>query len=170
MRVTRCEAHLTGRSNVVLSDPRVTVYRHVGRDVGTGRASTPMIDARSASAQADAVDPHVVDQSGLQAGIRIAAASRAIQHAGRMRHFVDGANAMHFVVSLGLILALCESADAATVHHSNPRGHASVRHAFGAVRPFAARPSQAVSTPGFAVPGWTDDATRRWMDRDTIYP
>lgn len=84
---------------------------------------------------------------------------------------------MRFVIALGLFMAVCASADAATVHHSNPRHHAIVRHAVHAydmVPRFGVRPSQAVipghATPGFAVPGWSDDATRRWMDRDTLYP
>ena len=60
---------------------------------------------------------------------------------------------MRSVLALGLLITLCASASAATVHHSKPR-HAIVR------------PSQGVTAPGarFAVPGWTDDATRRWLD------
>ena len=60
---------------------------------------------------------------------------------------------MRSVLALGLLTTLCASASAATVHHSKPR-HAIVR------------PSQGVTAPGarFAVPGWTDDATRRWLD------
>jgi hypothetical protein len=37
-----------------------------------------------------------------------------------------GANAMRFVLALGLLIALCASADAARVHHSKPR-HVIVR-------------------------------------------
>lgn len=48
----------------------------------------------------------------------------------RSRHSVDGANEMRFVLALGLFVAMCASADAATAHHSNPRHHASVRHAY----------------------------------------
>ncbi len=61
---------------------------------------------------------------------------------------------MRSVLALGLLITLCASASAATVHHSKPR-HVIVR------------PSQGVTpAPGarFAVPGWTDDATRRWLD------
>ena len=60
---------------------------------------------------------------------------------------------MRSVLALGLLITLCASASAATVHHSKPR-HAIVR------------PSQGVTAPAarFAVPGWTDDATRRWLD------
>ena len=59
---------------------------------------------------------------------------------------------MRSVLALGLLIALC-SANAAKVHHSESR-HVIVR------------PSQGVTAPGarFAVPGWTDDATRRWLD------
>jgi hypothetical protein len=48
-------------------------------------------------------------------------------------------------------VCFCERRNAATVHHAKPRHHLIVR------------PSQGV-TPGFAVPAWTDDATRRWLD------
>jgi hypothetical protein len=60
---------------------------------------------------------------------------------------------MRSVLALGLLITLCASANAATVHHSKPR-HVIVR------------PSQGVTAPGarFAVPGWSDDATRRWLD------
>ncbi|HZR88985.1 MAG TPA: hypothetical protein VFB02_19425 [Bradyrhizobium sp.] len=50
--------------------------------------------------------------------------------------------AMRYVVVLGLLAGMCASADAATVHHSNPRHHASVRRAYGAVPAFVAPPSQ----------------------------
>jgi hypothetical protein len=60
---------------------------------------------------------------------------------------------MRSILALGLLITLCASANAATVHQSRPR-HVIVR------------PSQGVFAPGarFAVPGWTDDATRRWRD------
>jgi hypothetical protein len=60
---------------------------------------------------------------------------------------------MRSILALGLLIALSASANAATVHHSKPR-HVIVR------------PSQGLTAPGarFAVPGWTDDATRRWLD------
>jgi hypothetical protein len=58
---------------------------------------------------------------------------------------------MRFVVALGLFIAMCASAEAATVHHSNPRHHASVRHAYGVVPPFAVRPSQA-EIPSYVTP------------------
>jgi len=64
----------------------------------------------------------------------------------------NGANAMRSVLTLGFLIALCASANAATVHHSKPR-HVIVR------------PSQSVAAPTrFAIPGWTDEATRSWLD------
>jgi hypothetical protein len=45
--------------------------------------------------------------------------------AGRASHkktgWPTGANAMRSVVALGLLMALCASADAARVHHAKPR-------------------------------------------------
>jgi hypothetical protein len=48
---------------------------------------------------------------------------------------------MRVVLALGLLTALCASAGAATVHHSNPRHHLSIRHAYGMVPGFVVRPS-----------------------------
>jgi hypothetical protein len=60
---------------------------------------------------------------------------------------------MRSVLALGLLITLCASADAATVHHSKPPAHA---HQRVTVRP---------STPAsFAIPGWTDEQTREWLD------
>jgi len=60
---------------------------------------------------------------------------------------------MRSILALGLLITLCASADAATVRHAKPRH---------VILP----PSQGVTAPGgrFAVPGWSDDATRRWLD------
>jgi hypothetical protein len=61
---------------------------------------------------------------------------------------------MRSLLALGLLITLYASANAATVHRVKPR-HVIVR------------PSQGLTAPGaprFAVPGWTDDATRRWLD------
>jgi hypothetical protein len=59
---------------------------------------------------------------------------------------------MRSVLAVGLLIALSGSANAATVH-LRVRQHVIVR------------PSQDLSAPGrFAVPGWSDDATRRWLD------
>jgi hypothetical protein len=59
------------------------------------------------------------------------------------------------VFALGFLIALCASADAATVHRAKPRH-------------FTVRPSQGVAGSGhFAVPGWTDEQTRDWLDNAT---
>jgi hypothetical protein len=64
-----------------------------------------------------------------------------------------GANAMRSVLALGLSIALCASANAATAHHAKPR-HGIVG------------PSQnAIAPKGIAVPGWTDEQTRQWLDK-----
>ncbi len=58
---------------------------------------------------------------------------------------------MRSVLALGLLITLCASANAATVLRSKlPGGHL--------------RPGQSVTVPkGYAVPGWTDEETRRWL-------
>jgi hypothetical protein len=66
-------------------------------------------------------------------------------------------NAMRSVLALGLLIILCVSANAATVHRSRPpaRAHQRVPDHAG----------QHVSAPtGFAIPGWTDEQTREWLD------
>jgi hypothetical protein len=62
---------------------------------------------------------------------------------------------MRSVLALGLLITLCASANAATVLRSKlPEGHL--------------RPGQPVTVPkGYAVPGWTDDQTRYWLDNAT---
>jgi hypothetical protein len=68
---------------------------------------------------------------------------------------------MRSALALGVLIALSASANAASVH----RSHA--RHVI--VDP----PGQRVTAPGqhsFAVPGWTEEETRRWMDLLTVYP
>ncbi len=67
---------------------------------------------------------------------------------------------MRFVVAcaltLGLLVSPYASADAATRHRQlHPR-----------VRPhvFVPVPGQGATTPRFAVPGWSDGATQRWLD------
>lgn len=69
---------------------------------------------------------------------------------------------MRSVLALGLLLALSAAGNAATVHRPTPplRPRPQVF-----VPPVT--PGQGVATPGFAVPGWTDEATRRWMDSNT---
>jgi hypothetical protein len=58
---------------------------------------------------------------------------------------------MRSVLALGLLIALCASANAAKVHHAKP--HAGQR------------PAQLVAvSKGYAVPGWTEEQTRYWLD------
>jgi hypothetical protein len=67
------------------------------------------------------------------------------------------------VITLGLLITPVASANAATVHHQ--RQHAVVPPApdagHGAGQAIA--PNQGSATPGYAVPGWSDEATRQWM-------
>ncbi|SHM03084.1 hypothetical protein SAMN05444159_7493 [Bradyrhizobium lablabi] len=65
---------------------------------------------------------------------------------------------MRSVLALGLLITLCASADAATVHRPNPLARAHQR--------VTVRPSQRVTprTTTFAIPGWTDEQTRYWLD------
>jgi hypothetical protein len=59
---------------------------------------------------------------------------------------------MRSVLTLGLLIGLCASAYAATVHRSKPpEGH---------IRP---DPRSAVAR-SHAVPGWTEEETRYWLD------
>jgi len=62
---------------------------------------------------------------------------------------------MRFVLALGLMITLSASANAAMVHRSKPpEGYL--------------RPPQRVTVPkGYAVPGWTDEQTRYWLDNAT---
>ena len=59
---------------------------------------------------------------------------------------------MRALLALGLLIALGASANAATVHLHMPQ-HVIVRPAPGLS-----------ASDRFAVPGWTDEATRRWLD------
>ena len=56
---------------------------------------------------------------------------------------------MRSLLALGLLITLCASANAATVHRSKPpEGHL--------------RPAQRVTVPkGYAGHGWTDEETRK---------
>jgi hypothetical protein len=67
---------------------------------------------------------------------------------------------MRSVLALALLITLCASANAATVHRSKlPEGH------FRTHRRVAVRPGQRVTTPTrFAVPGWTDEQTQYRLD------
>ena len=57
-------------------------------------------------------------------------------------------------LSIGLLFVLCASADAA------PQRHPSAR------QPVVTRPPADAAPPRarFAVPGWSDESTRRWLD------
>jgi hypothetical protein len=67
---------------------------------------------------------------------------------------------MRSVLALGLLIALCAAANAATVQHVRTRDHVIVGRNQGVIRA-----GQGATAPGrFAVPGWSDEATRRWLD------
>jgi hypothetical protein len=60
---------------------------------------------------------------------------------------------MRYGMALALSIVMYASANAAPVHHHRPRHDIIVR------------PDQGVTAPGrFAVPGWSDESTRRWLD------
>ena len=67
---------------------------------------------------------------------------------------------MRSVFALGLLIMLCASADAATVHRAKPhQAH------FRTLPPVVIQPGQRATAPTrFAVPGWTDQQTRQWLD------
>jgi hypothetical protein len=67
-----------------------------------------------------------------------------------------GANAVRYVLALGLLIGWWAAADAATLHRSKPSRMHLPTH-------------QSVTAPGrppdrFAPPGWTDGQTQRWLD------
>jgi hypothetical protein len=72
-----------------------------------------------------------------------------------LNRLTEWSNTMRFVLVLVLLITLCASANAATVHRSKPpEGHL--------------RPGQRGTVPkGYAVPGWTDEQTRYWLDNAT---
>lgn len=60
---------------------------------------------------------------------------------------------MRCVLALGLLVVLCTAANAATVRHAHPR------------HPAVDRPRANAGPPArFAVPGWSDEATQRWLN------
>jgi len=59
---------------------------------------------------------------------------------------------MRSVLTLALLISWCAAANAAPVHRSKP----AERHMRPDPRPTVPR--------GFAVPGWTDEQTRYWLD------
>ena len=63
------------------------------------------------------------------------------------------------IMVFGLLAAMAVSADAATVHRQRPRAHLTADPGPGVAAPDA--PS---ATRRFAVPGWSDESTRRWLD------
>ncbi len=67
---------------------------------------------------------------------------------------------MRSVLALGLLVTLSASADAAAAHRSKP----PTVH-LRTPQHVIVRPSQGATAPArFAVPGWTDEETRRWLD------
>ena len=71
---------------------------------------------------------------------------------------------MQSVLALGLLITLCASANAATVHRPNPPGVQSQAHERVTVRS-----GQRISAPArFAVPGWTNEQTQYWLDNATV--
>jgi hypothetical protein len=64
---------------------------------------------------------------------------------------------MRPVFALSLLIIFCASADAATVHRSKPH-HAHFR------TPPPVAGQRATAPTRFAVPGWTDQQTRDWLD------
>jgi hypothetical protein len=64
---------------------------------------------------------------------------------------------MRSILAAALLVVFSASADAATMHRFRAREHAQ-RH-------LTVRPGQPVTAPArFAVPGWTDEQTREWLD------
>jgi hypothetical protein len=64
---------------------------------------------------------------------------------------------MRSVLAAGLLIALCASATAAGMHPPSTVHLRALQH-------FSVPPSQNVAHPQFAVPGWSDEQTRRWLD------
>jgi len=62
-----------------------------------------------------------------------------------------GANAMRSVLALGLLIALCASANAARVNHSKPR-HVIVRHSYGMIPRFVVPSVKYDDTPSYNDP------------------
>jgi len=69
---------------------------------------------------------------------------------------------MRWVLALGMLVVLGTSANAATGHHPRARQPA-------AERPRPPADAYATPAPRVAVPGWSDEATRQWMDQATHY-
>jgi hypothetical protein len=70
---------------------------------------------------------------------------------------------MRSLLTAGLLIALCAPATAQTAKHARP----STAHP-GMRQPVIVRPDPAtVPRARFAVPGWTDEQTRQWLDNAT---
>lgn len=69
-----------------------------------------------------------------------------------------GAIAVRSALALSLFIALVVPADAAAMHRSKVPARARTQDQV------LGRPSQGAVSAGFAVPGWSDEQTRRWMD------
>jgi hypothetical protein len=67
---------------------------------------------------------------------------------------------MRSVLALCLLIALCASAGAAKLHHSKSPT-AQLRARQNIILP---RSQPQTASGRFAVPGWTDDETRSWLD------
>jgi hypothetical protein len=64
-----------------------------------------------------------------------------------------GSGAMRAALALGLLLILCATAAAAPVRHHRARQP-----------PLSQPPAEVRPTARFAVPGWSDESTRQWLD------
>jgi hypothetical protein len=76
---------------------------------------------------------------------------------------------MRWILALGVLL-VCTSADAAPAWHSRPIRHlppaerAIVAPGFTGERGFTREPR---FNRGYAVPGWTDEETQKWLNNAT---
>jgi hypothetical protein len=67
---------------------------------------------------------------------------------------------MRSVLVLGLLMTWWATADAATLRRSRPYGIHLRTH-----QSVIGRPNRPVTAPAqFALPGWTDGQTQRWLD------
>jgi hypothetical protein len=65
------------------------------------------------------------------------------------------------VLALGMLIAFGVSANAAPIHRPRARPHATVSpNQVGATAPTDPAPGMR-----FAVPGWSNDDTQRWLDK-----
>ncbi len=72
---------------------------------------------------------------------------------------------MRSVLALGLLMAWCASADAATVRRSKlPERH--VRSSQRVTIPQSYAPND-YAPKSYSVPGWSEEQTRRWLDDAT---